>query len=107
MTRPPDGVRGVRWHHLPGYEPVKQHPDAGQMLLDRGSRPLALQQFDIRGDMRRLDAPEFANPLPFAPAQEYSSGPRIGRPCVLVADIDGEEFEEAPRGPLPGPGDEY
>jgi hypothetical protein len=56
--------------------------------------------------MHRLDAPELANPLPFAPAQEGTGSPRIRRPRVFVAAIDGEEFEEAPRGFVSGIGDE-
>ena len=48
MTRPPDGVRWVRRHHLPDDEQVEQHADAGQMLLDGGSRAPRLQQLDIR-----------------------------------------------------------
>jgi len=47
--------------------------------------------------MHRLNAPQLVNPLPFTPAQEGSRGPRIGRPRVAVADVDGEEFEEAQR----------
>ena len=92
MTRPPDGVRRVRRHHLPDDEPVEQHSDAGQMLLDRGGRTLALQQLDIGGDMHRLHAPERANPLPFALVEKIGRGPRISRPRVLVADIDCEVF---------------
>src|ERR1017187_8583927 len=106
MTRPPDGVRRVRRHHLPDDEPVEQHADTGQMLLDRGSRALALQQFDIRGHMYRLDAPERVNPLPFAPVQEVSRGPRISGPRIPVADVDSEVFEEAQRGSIPCTGDE-
>jgi hypothetical protein len=56
--------------------------------------------------MHRLNAPELANPLPFTPAEEISGGAAISRPSVAVADIDDEVFEEAQRGPIPGPGDE-
>jgi hypothetical protein len=75
-------------------------------LLNGGSRALRLQQFDICGHMHRLNAPQLADPLPFAPAQEVSSGAAIRRPRVFVADVDGEVFEEAQRGPIPGTGDE-
>jgi len=33
-----------------------------------------MQLFDIRGDMHRLDAPELADPLPFAPAEKHRGG---------------------------------
>jgi len=98
-----------------GHKPVEQHADAGQMLLDRGSRALALQQFDVSGDVHRLHTPQLANPPPFAPAQKISRGPRVSRagrrvlsggdpqaPSVAVADGDGEEFEEAQGGGVPG-----
>jgi hypothetical protein len=54
--------------------------------------------------MHRLDAPEFANPLPFAPAQECTSSPRVCGARVFVADVDGEEFKETPCSPIPCPG---
>ena len=77
------------------------------MLLDRGSRALRLQQLDVSGDMQRLQhAPERINPLPVAPVQKGGSGPRISGPRVPVADVDGEVFEDAQRGPIPGTGDE-
>ena len=63
MTRPPDGVRRVRGYHLPDDKPVEQHPNASQMLLDRGSRTLTLQKFDMRGNMHRLSMAESAKPL--------------------------------------------
>jgi hypothetical protein len=36
-------VRRIHRYHLPDNKPVEQHADTGQMLLDRGSRPLAVQ----------------------------------------------------------------
>jgi hypothetical protein len=71
------------------------------MLLDGRRGAFALQALDICGHMHGLDAPEFTSPLPFAPAQEGS-----GRPRVFVADVDGEEFEEAACGPFPSPSDQ-
>jgi hypothetical protein len=68
------------------------------MLLDRGRRHFPEELLDIGGHMHRLDQAERANPLPFALAQEIRSRPSVCCSRVLVADIDGEEFEEAPRG---------
>src|ERR1039457_159503 len=56
--------------------------------------------------MYRLGTPELVNSLPFAPAQEIPGRPRVCGPRVPVADVDGEEFEEAPRGGLPCPSDQ-
>ena len=55
--------------------------------------------------MHRLHLAELAHPLRFTPAQKSAGRRRISRPRVLVPNVDGEEFEEAPSGLLPFPGD--
>jgi len=88
--------------YVPGQEGVPIIPDRFSPILH-----LVLQQLDVSGDMHRLQhAPERINPLPVAPVQKGGSGPRISGPRVPVADVDGEVFEEAQRGPIPGTGDE-
>ncbi len=42
----------------------------------------------------------------FAPTEKVSSGPRIRRRRVLVADVAGEVLDEPHRSPIPCPGDE-
>ena len=56
-------------------------------------------------NVHRLDAGEFGNSLPGAPAQEVADCSRVCCPRVPIADIHGEEFEEAERGRLPCPSD--
>lgn len=58
---------------------------------------LPLQLPDVGGDLHRLDMAESTSLLPFASAQERSSGPRIRRPRVSIANGDREEFEESLR----------
>src|ERR1700683_1175818 len=87
-------MRGVRWHDLARYQPVEQHADTGQILLDRGGRPLALQLFDIAADMHRLDAAEFADPLPFAPAEKHGGRAPVGRPRGFFSGCGGGEIDE-------------
>jgi len=84
VARSPVGVRRVGRHHLPDYKPVEQHTDVGQILLDGGSRTLALQQFDVCGDMHGLHALQLADSLPFTPAREIGSGPRIAARVFLL-----------------------
>jgi hypothetical protein len=91
--------RRIRRHHLPDDEPVEQHPNTGQML-QLSACPCS------SGHMNRPNTSECVNPLPFTPEEEVSRGPRIDRPRVLVADVHGEVFEVAQRGPIPGTGDE-
>jgi hypothetical protein len=56
--------------------------------------------------MHWLNAPQLADPLPFTPVEDVSSGAAISRPRVLVADVDSEVFEKAQRGPISCPGDQ-
>ena len=96
-------MRWVRRHHLPRHQPIEQHTDAGQVLLDGGRRHFLGELLDIGGDMHRLHVLQPVNPLPFAPVQKRSGSAAISFARVFVADVDGEEFEEAQRGPLPCP----
>ena len=41
-----------------------------------------------------------------APGEESGDRPGVGQPGVGVADVGGEELEEAPRGPVPTTGHE-
>ncbi len=76
------------------------------MLLDRRRRHAPAELLDIGGDMHRLDLAQGGN----RPALRTSAGTQrrrgVGRASIRVADIDGEEFEEAARAALPGLGDQ-
>jgi len=56
--------------------------------------------------MNRLDFIEAADPPRLAPAEKFGGGARISRARIRIADIDGEEFQEAGLGPLPSSGNE-
>ncbi len=56
--------------------------------------------------MHRLHVLDARDAPALAPAQKRARYLSIGLVGVLVADIDGEEFEEAPRGPLSSPANE-
>jgi hypothetical protein len=60
-------MRRVNRSHLAGDQPVEQHADAGEMLLDRGSRHAPAELLDIGGDLDRLDFIKSANPVRLAP----------------------------------------
>jgi hypothetical protein len=68
MARAADRVRGIRRHDLTGHQPVKEHPDTGQMLLDGRRGACALQLLDIGHDMNRLHVLQAANATCLAPA---------------------------------------
>ncbi len=47
-----------------------------------------------------------AEPAALAPAEELGDGLGVGGPRVAVADVGGEEFEEAAGGTVAGVGDD-
>ena len=76
------------------------------MLLDRGSRHAPAELLYIGGNLDRPDFIESANPMRLAPVEKPDSRPMVGRTRIRIANVDGEEFEEAGARPLPCPGDE-
>src|SRR5215831_13787640 len=56
--------------------------------------------------MNRLDLIKPANLPGFVPLQKFDSRPIVGRARVRIADIDGEEFQEALLGPPPCTGND-
>jgi hypothetical protein len=58
-------MRRVDRNHLAGDQPIEQHADTGEMLLDRRSRYTSAELLYISGDMDGLDFIERANPLRF------------------------------------------
>jgi hypothetical protein len=108
-------MRRVDGEDLAHDEPVEQHADRRQVLLDgwpgRGAlldRSLAglrhLQCLDIRSDVERLDIREFANAMLLEPGEERTRGPVIGHPGVVVLDRGGEKIEETARRAIAGVG---
>ena len=87
---------------LAGDQPVEQHADGGEVLLDRRLFEILAERLDIGGDVQRLDIGDLADLVPVAPGEEPHGGVVIGLPRVLVADGGGEEFQEAARGLVAG-----
>src|SRR6266851_6045770 len=99
-------MRRVNRNHLAGHQPVEQHADTSEMLLDRGRLHALAQALDVLSDVDRLDLIERADPAHVAPAQKRGGRAPVRGARVRVADIDREEFEEAGARPLLCPGDE-
>ncbi|MGB9203048.1 MAG: hypothetical protein WCB94_03630 [Terriglobales bacterium] len=55
--------------------------------------------------MHRLDGIKPVKPPPLAPAEELRDRPDVGRSCIGIADIGGEELDEPLGGVLAGGGD--
>src|SRR3954466_12191349 len=78
------GVRRVSGKDLNDDQPVEQHPDRRQMLLDSRLGGRVLQRLDIGGDVDRLDIEKLDNAVFPKPAKEMAGGPVIGQPGIFV-----------------------
>ena len=86
-------------------QPVEQHADGGEVLLDRRLLKILAHSLDIGGDMQWLDIGNLADLVMVAPGEEPSCGPVIGHAGIFVADGGGEEFEETADGLVASGGD--
>jgi hypothetical protein len=67
-------------------EPVEQHADRGEVLLDRRLLEILPKPFDIGGDVQRLDVGDLADRMMVAPGEEPGCSPVIGQAGIFVAD---------------------
>ena len=91
--------------HLADDQPIEQHADRGQVLLDGRRLIAARQDLDIGRDVVGADRAELADVVLVEPGEEAAHGDGIGRARVRVADVGGEEVDEPQRGALAGGGD--
>ena len=101
MLRPADRTRRVRRHDLADDKVVEQHADGGQVLLDRRGLVAGAEFLDVSGDDHGFDRLEVELPR-LAPLSEPADGLGVREAGVLVADVGGEELDEAFRRPLAG-----
>ena len=106
MARPAHGGGRIGRHDLADHHPVEQVAQCGQAELGgrRGSR--LAQLLDVGGNMLALDRRELRDAFRLKPVEEFRRGARIGAAGVRVADVGGEEFEEAIRRARTGGGDQ-
>jgi hypothetical protein len=94
-------AHGVGWIDLDDvadHEPVEQHTQRRQVLLDRGRRELTLKLLDERCDMRRLDRGQLFDAARLAPVGEAPRGIHVRLARMVVVDLGRDKFEEAPGG---------
>ena len=87
---------------LAGDQPIEQHADGGQVLLDRRLLEVLAERLDIGGDVERLDIGDLADLVLVAPGEEPHGGAIVRHARVFVADGGGEEFQKAARGLVAG-----
>ena len=72
MLRAAHGAGRIDRHDLAHDQPVEQHPDAGEMLLDGGRRNPLQQLLDVGGDVDGLDVAQMGDAAGLAPGGEFS-----------------------------------
>jgi hypothetical protein len=87
-------VSWVGGHDLAGDQPVEQHADRSQVLLDRRFLEIRAKRLDVGGHVPRFDVGKPADVVVLAPREEPARGMPVGRAGVPVADGGGEKFQE-------------
>ena len=89
-------MRRIHINDVADHQPIEQHTERGQVLLDRGRRKrffleiLVLQVLDECGDMEGLDAGEFSDAVRLAPLRKATRRIQIRLARVVVLDLSGE-----------------
>ena len=94
---PANRACGVGGEDLADDEPVEEHPERREMLLDGCWRARAGELLDVGRDHHGLDLDEGKDSV-LAPPGEASGGREVGETCVRVPDVDGEVLPEATLG---------
>lgn len=102
----PHRRRRILANDLTDDQPVEQPADRRKVLLDRRRAVDVRQHLDIGRDMMRADFAELGEILHLEPGEELAHGDAIGGARVRVADVRGEEIDEAQPGALAGVGDQ-
>ena len=99
MLRPAHRVRWIHIDNLADYEPVKQHADCSEVLLDGGLREALTKALHIPGDMHGLNVRQIVHAALRAEFRKRAGRIVIGTPSVFVLDVRCEEIEEPLRRP--------
>ena len=83
----------VKWHDLADNQPVEQHADGRQVLLDGRRREGLRQLLDLGSHPHRLDPVQRQAP-DVTPVGEPVCSCQVSRARVRVADVGCEEFPE-------------
>jgi hypothetical protein len=60
----PTSLATIGGDDLAGDQPIDQHADGGQVVIDRRLLKILTERFDVGGDMQRLDVSDLADLVP-------------------------------------------
>ena len=89
------GMGRINLNNVADDQPVEQHPERGEMLLDRWRRQFGLQILYESGDVKRLHAGKLVDVFLAAPGGEAPRRVKVCPARVIVVDLRREEFEHA------------
>ena len=87
-------------------QPVEQHAQGGELLLDGRHGVVPAEPLHPGGDVYRLDLAEPGDAALAHEAEKPAYRPRIGISRIGVGNLRGEEFEEPPLRPIAGGNDQ-
>ena len=106
VERPAHGGGRIGRHDLAYHHPVEQVPQRGQAQLRGRCGSLTGQFLDVGRDMNARDLVELRHALRRQPVEKLLGRACVGAARVRVANLGGEEFEEAIGSTGAGRGDE-
>ena len=86
---------------LADHQVIKEHLDAGQVLLDRLRR--AWMMFDVGRDVHGSNGLDVSDVI-LGPRQKLSTSPSVSLPCVPIPDPGREKLKELGGGVFAGVG---
>src|SRR5229473_2715444 len=92
------GGGGIYSEYLANHQPVEQHADGREPLFDRRRRKSAAYILDPGRDVHGFDVKQLDEAGLVAPVEKFAGGTIVGFAGIRVADVGGEEFDEAPAG---------
>ncbi len=95
MLRPPNSVGRIGVHDVAGGQPIEQHPDRGQVLLDGVFGMGAAELLDVGGYVHGRHPRKIFQTSLRAPGGEGLDGLEVGPSSMDIAGVDGEELPEA------------
>jgi hypothetical protein len=98
VFRAAHGVGRVHVQDVARHQPIEQHTQRGQVLLDGRRGQLPLQILDEGGDVEGFDVGELGNAAAGAPFRETPRRVQVRLARVVIVDLGSEKFENAPGG---------